>query len=258
MSAISGQPPDRTRFATVRSGTRPRSSVASAAPPATLGPFYACDECFGPLEIGYDFPAVTREEIEAGPKNIWRYQPLLPVPDRHHLQPEHGARLHPAGQGRQPRPRARPAQPVRQGRLRQPDALVQGPRRRDRALRRPRARRQGLRLPVDRQPRQRGRRRRCPRRHPHGRLHPARPRAGQDPDDRGVRRLAGRRPRLVRRRQPARLGDRRRGGGLGVRQRQRPALLRRGLQDAGVRDRRAARLAASPSRSSSRWRAARS
>jgi threonine synthase len=32
------------------------------------------------LEIGYDFPAVTRAQIEAGPKNIWRYQPLLPVP----------------------------------------------------------------------------------------------------------------------------------------------------------------------------------
>ncbi len=47
----------------------------------TLGPFYACQECFGPLEIGYDFPHVTREQIEAGPKNIWRYQSLLPVPD---------------------------------------------------------------------------------------------------------------------------------------------------------------------------------
>jgi threonine synthase len=45
-----------------------------------LGPFYACMECFGPLEVGYDFPAITREQIEAGPKNIWRYQPLLPVP----------------------------------------------------------------------------------------------------------------------------------------------------------------------------------
>ncbi len=45
-----------------------------------LGPFYACGECFGPMEIGYDFPAVTREQIAAGPANIWRYQPLLPVP----------------------------------------------------------------------------------------------------------------------------------------------------------------------------------
>jgi threonine synthase len=45
-----------------------------------LGPFYACQECFGPLEIGYDFPEITRAQIEAGPKNIWRYQQLLPVP----------------------------------------------------------------------------------------------------------------------------------------------------------------------------------
>ncbi len=45
-----------------------------------LGPHYACMECFGPLEVAYDFPAVTRAQIEAGPKNIWRYQQLLPVP----------------------------------------------------------------------------------------------------------------------------------------------------------------------------------
>jgi threonine synthase len=45
-----------------------------------LGPHYACPECFGPLEVAYDFPKVTREEIEAGPRNIWRYQALLPVP----------------------------------------------------------------------------------------------------------------------------------------------------------------------------------
>ena len=45
-----------------------------------LGPHYACPECFGPLEVAYDFPTVTREQIAAGPRNIWRYQPLLPVP----------------------------------------------------------------------------------------------------------------------------------------------------------------------------------
>ena len=45
-----------------------------------LGPHYACPECFGPLEIAYDFPAVTRAQIEAGPRNIWRYKALLPVP----------------------------------------------------------------------------------------------------------------------------------------------------------------------------------
>ena len=45
-----------------------------------LEALYVCDQCFGPLEVGYDFPGVTRAQIEAGPKNIWRYQALLPVP----------------------------------------------------------------------------------------------------------------------------------------------------------------------------------
>jgi threonine synthase len=43
---------------------------------------HACFECFGPLEIGYDeaaLRAVTREQIERGPHNIWRYAGLLPV-----------------------------------------------------------------------------------------------------------------------------------------------------------------------------------
>jgi len=45
-----------------------------------IGPFYACSECFGPLEVSYEFPTITRETIQAGPQNIWRYQDLLPVP----------------------------------------------------------------------------------------------------------------------------------------------------------------------------------
>ncbi|MGH3472221.1 MAG: threonine synthase [Nocardioidaceae bacterium] len=44
-----------------------------------LGPFYACTECFGPLEVGYELPPITRADIEAGPTNIWRYKDLLPV-----------------------------------------------------------------------------------------------------------------------------------------------------------------------------------
>jgi threonine synthase len=43
---------------------------------------HACAECFGPLEVDYDpelMKAVTREQIEAGPQNIWRYVGLLPV-----------------------------------------------------------------------------------------------------------------------------------------------------------------------------------
>jgi threonine synthase len=47
-----------------------------------LGPHYACSLCFGPLEVAYDFAPVTRTQIEAGPRNIWRYRSLLPVPER--------------------------------------------------------------------------------------------------------------------------------------------------------------------------------
>jgi threonine synthase len=41
---------------------------------------FACAECFGPLEVAYDFGTVRREDIESGPKSIWRYRNLLPVP----------------------------------------------------------------------------------------------------------------------------------------------------------------------------------
>ena len=45
-----------------------------------ISPRYACEECFGPLEVAYDYAGVSRESIEAGPHNIWRYKQLLPVP----------------------------------------------------------------------------------------------------------------------------------------------------------------------------------
>jgi threonine synthase len=45
-----------------------------------LGATHACAECFGPLEVGYELPSLTRSDIEAGPANIWRYASLLPVP----------------------------------------------------------------------------------------------------------------------------------------------------------------------------------
>lgn len=47
---------------------------------ATLGADYSCWECFGPLEVAYEFGKVTREQIQAGPLSLWRYAPLLPVP----------------------------------------------------------------------------------------------------------------------------------------------------------------------------------
>jgi threonine synthase len=43
----------------------------------------ACDECWGPVEVDYDYEAlarvVTRERIEAGPRSLWRYRDLLPI-----------------------------------------------------------------------------------------------------------------------------------------------------------------------------------
>jgi threonine synthase len=49
-----------------------------------LGPIFACASCFGPLEVAYDLPSGTPEELKKriaeGPDNIWRYAPLLPVP----------------------------------------------------------------------------------------------------------------------------------------------------------------------------------
>ncbi len=44
---------------------------------------YVCDNCLGPLEAFYDRAAqkqsVTRDQIAAGPRSLWRYQTLLPV-----------------------------------------------------------------------------------------------------------------------------------------------------------------------------------
>ncbi len=45
-----------------------------------LGAQHACSECFGPLEVSYELPHLSRDIIEAGPQNIWRYASLLPVP----------------------------------------------------------------------------------------------------------------------------------------------------------------------------------
>jgi threonine synthase len=46
-------------------------------------PQYVCEDCFGPLEVEYDYDVirdrVSRERIQAGPWNLWRYADLLPV-----------------------------------------------------------------------------------------------------------------------------------------------------------------------------------
>jgi len=46
-------------------------------------PIYTCEWCFGPLEVAYDYDAITanvsREKIASGPLSLWRYSDLLPV-----------------------------------------------------------------------------------------------------------------------------------------------------------------------------------
>src|SRR3954454_259661 len=45
-----------------------------------IGAHYVCLECYGPLEVVYSTPGVTRESIAAGPLSLWRYKDFLPVP----------------------------------------------------------------------------------------------------------------------------------------------------------------------------------
>jgi threonine synthase len=48
-----------------------------------LDPLHVCEKCFGPLEVVYDYSHVNaqqlKNEIEQGPKSLWRYAPLLPA-----------------------------------------------------------------------------------------------------------------------------------------------------------------------------------
>ncbi|HAE33220.1 MAG: threonine synthase [SAR202 cluster bacterium] len=48
-----------------------------------IEPLNACEFCFGPLEVAYDYEAisktVSRKSIESGPDTMWRYHDFLPV-----------------------------------------------------------------------------------------------------------------------------------------------------------------------------------
>ena len=121
-----------------------------------------------------------------GPPSLWRYAPLLPVapPAEPRLAPgSHAARRGPAARDRARRRRALPE--ARHG---EPDALVQGPRRRRRVREGARARLDDARLLVDRQPRERRRGARGRRGHRGGRVLPGRPRAREADRDGGLRR----------------------------------------------------------------------
>ena len=137
--------------------------------------------------------------------------------------------------------RGRRRRGVAEARPHEPDALVQGPRRRGRRREGARARQRHARVRVDRQSRQRGRRARRCERHALGRPLSRAPSSPRRCCDRGLRRRDVRRARQLRRLLAAGRRARRRAR-LGVRQRQPARVLRGGLEDARVRDRRAARL----------------
>src|ERR1700761_2027347 len=71
---------DRSTSTSFDLGSARALSCRECGAETPLAAEFACQECFGPLEAAYDFRAVTRASIEAGPKNIWRYRQLLPVP----------------------------------------------------------------------------------------------------------------------------------------------------------------------------------
>ena len=48
---------------------------------------YACEECFGPLDVTYDYDSLSlsKSSFSARPKNLWRYFELLPVTDKSNI-----------------------------------------------------------------------------------------------------------------------------------------------------------------------------
>ena len=207
---------------------------------------HVCDYCFGPLEVAYDYEriaaTVTRERIEAGPRSIWRYRDLLPVDDDNPVD---------LGAGFTPLVRAdRLAAELGLGELWIKDDTANPTGSfKDRvvSVALTKARQLGLQgggLRLDRQPGQLRGRPRGPGRHwTRSCSSRTTSRQAKVTMTAGLRRQGHRRRGDLRRRQPALRRADERAPELGLRQRQRPDLLRRRVQDAGLRDRRAAGLA---------------
>ena len=206
---------------------------------------HVCEWCFGPLEVVYDYDAiraaVSRESIAAGPLSIWRYADLLPA------AAEGAVSL---GAGFTPLVRAdRLAAELGLGEVWiKNDTLNPTGSFKDRVVSVALTKAQELGFKVaacrlDRQSGQLGGGPRRPCRDGVGGVHPGRPGSRQGGDHGGVRRPPHRGGRQLRRCQPAVRGAGRRTPLLGVRQCQCPHLLRRGLEDPGLRGGGAARLA---------------
>lgn len=74
---------DRPKTPTLQSSTFSNLKCRECDTTYELGAKHVCEECFGPLEVAYDYDAirrqVSRESIAAGPHSIWRYKAFLPV-----------------------------------------------------------------------------------------------------------------------------------------------------------------------------------
>src|SRR5574342_214078 len=46
---------------------------------------YICDECFGPLDVKYQFPPITKNMFAGREHTYWRYFELLPIQDKSNI-----------------------------------------------------------------------------------------------------------------------------------------------------------------------------
>ena len=46
---------------------------------------YVCDECFGPLDVKYNFPQITKDTFLNREKTYWRYFELLPIENKSNI-----------------------------------------------------------------------------------------------------------------------------------------------------------------------------
>ncbi len=46
---------------------------------------YICDDCFGPLDVKYDFPSVSKDTFANREQTYWRYFELLPIIDKSNI-----------------------------------------------------------------------------------------------------------------------------------------------------------------------------
>ncbi|MBV8932667.1 MAG: threonine synthase [Kutzneria sp.] len=91
MTTVAGAPPTVDTTA-IDLGPARALSCRECGHRIPLAAEFACSECFGPLEVAYEFGRVRRADIENGPRSIWRYRDLLPVPPDvwHHANTEPG------------------------------------------------------------------------------------------------------------------------------------------------------------------------